>query len=94
MSQKITLKNIKAYIQGNTQMILDGLGLKEDYYKEQIAYRMLQCQDCMNNGKCHYCGCNVPGKLYVKESCNNGIRFPDLMNKEHWEKFKKDNNIE
>lgn len=93
MDRKITLKNIKQYIEGNTQMILDGFGLKENYYKEQIAYRMLKCEDCLSNGKCKYCGCDTPGKFYVKESCNNGIRFPDLMDKEHWENFKIKNDI-
>ncbi len=94
MGHKITLKNIKAYIEGNTQMTLDGLGLKPDYYKEQIAYRMLQCRDCMSKGECSYCGCSVPGKLYVTQSCNNGKRFPDLMDEEDWNKYKEDNDIQ
>jgi hypothetical protein len=47
----------------------------------------------MKKGKCAYCGCKVPGKLYVKKSCNKGERFPDLMSTELWEKFKKNNNI-
>lgn len=92
---KITLNNIKQYIEGNTQMFLDNLGMKPDWYQEQIAYRMLQCKDdCRINKRCTYCGCDYPGKLYVEESCNKGERFPDLMNKRDWEKFKKDNNIE
>lgn len=91
---KITLKNIKSYIEGNTQMILDGFGLQPLYIQEQIAYRMLQCKnDCMIQKKCKYCGCNVPAKLYVKESCNNGIRFPDLMDEIHWNNFKEKNGI-
>lgn len=94
MGHKITLKNIKAYIEGNTQMTLDGLGLKPDYYKEQIAYRMLQCRDCLQQGQCKYCGCSVPGKLYVSQSYNNGERFPDLMNEEEWNKYKIANDIQ
>jgi hypothetical protein len=35
----------------------------------------------------------VPGKLYVKESCNGGERFPDLMGAKDWEEYKKKNNI-
>lgn len=93
MKPKITLKNIKAYIEGNTQMALDGLGLKPDYYKEQIAYRMLKCKDCLQEGRCKYCGCSVPGKMYVVESCNNGQIFPNLMNEEEWNKYKEDNGI-
>lgn len=95
MGKKITLNNIKQYIEGNVQMYFDSLGMKPDWYKEQIAYRMLQCKDdCGISKRCKYCGCDYPGKLYVEESCNNGERFPDLMNKRDWEKFKKDNNIE
>jgi hypothetical protein len=52
------------------------------------------CKDeCVDLGYCVYCGCDIPGKLYVKDSCNGGERFPDLMNKKDWEKFKLDNEI-
>jgi hypothetical protein len=91
--KKITLKNIKQFLEGNIQMHLDGLGLQPEYYKEQIAYRMLTCQDCLKKNKCHYCGCDVPGKLYVKESCNDGKRFPNLMNENDWNEYKKRNKI-
>lgn len=93
MKEKISLKNIKDYLQGNTQLILDGFGLKPEYYREQIAYRMLQCSDCLSAKSCKYCGCSVPGKLYVSQSCNNGIRFPDIMDEERWKKFKEINDI-
>lgn len=93
MKTKITLKNIKAYIEGNIQMRLDGLGMKPEYYKEQIAYRMLQCRDCLQQGQCKYCDCDVPGKLYVSESCNGGKRFPDIMNEEDWNLYKEQNGI-
>lgn len=88
MSKKITLNNIKQYLEGNTQLMLDGLGLKPEYFREQIAYRMLQCPDCISNKSCKYCGCDVPGKFYVEESCNNGKRFPDIMNEKEWREYK------
>lgn len=94
MKQKITIKNIKAYIEGNSNMLIDNLGLKSKEYQEQIAYRMLQCGDCLEEGKCTYCGCDIPGKLYVSESCNNGDRFPNLMSPIEWRKYKEDNKIE
>ena len=93
MKQQITLKNIYSFIQGNLQMRLDGMGLKPKYYQEQIAYRMLQCQDCVKAKKCKECGCNLPGKLYVDKSCNNGERFPDLMNEEDWLIYKEEHEI-
>jgi hypothetical protein len=91
---KITLKNIKHYIEGNLKMLGDKIHLLSEHEKEQVAYRAMICKDdCVELGYCAYCGCDVPGKLYVKESCNFGERFPNLMNKSDWEKFKLDNGI-
>lgn len=92
--QKISLKKINEFLEGNSQMLLDNMGLKADWYKEQIAYRMLQCEDdCIPNKSCKYCGCAVPGKLYVTQSCNYGSRFPNLMNEEDWNKYKQEHGI-
>lgn len=91
---KITLKNIKHYIEGNIKMLGDKMYLLPEHEKEQVAYRAMICKDeCVKLGYCVYCGCDIPGKLYVKDSCNGGERFPDLMNKIDWEKFKLDNEI-
>jgi hypothetical protein len=91
---KITLKNIGQFIEGNIKMLGDKMHLLADHEKEQVAYRALICKDeCVELGYCVYCGCDIPGKLYVKKSCNGGERFPDLMNKPDWDKFKKDNRI-
>ncbi len=69
-------------------------GNKPEWYQEQIAYRMLQCKnDCMITKKCKYCGCAVPGKLFVDKSCNKGERFPDIMNEVEWIKYKEENGI-
>jgi hypothetical protein len=90
----ITLKNISQFIEGNLKMLGDQLNLLQDHECEQIFYRSQICEsDCMRLGYCIYCGCDLPGKLYVNESCNNGDRFPDLMNKSDWEKFKSENGI-
>lgn len=91
---KITFKNISQYIEGNTKMFMDYLGFQPQHIKEQIAYRMLICKDdCMKTGSCKYCSCDIPGKMFVKESCNNNERFPDLMNKVEWIKYKEENGI-
>ena len=75
-------------------MLGDKIHLLPDHEKEQVIYRSEICKDdCIKLEYCIYCGCNLPGKLYVKQSCNGGERFPDLMSKEDWEKFKSDNNI-
>lgn len=70
------------------------LGEKPEFYKEQIAYRASICEStCGIKRECEYCGCAFPGKLFVDKSCNNGERFPDIMDEEQWNKFKKDNGI-
>lgn len=93
MKQKITVKNIKSFLEGNIQLGLEQLHLQPEHIQEQISYRMLKCSDCVKVGKCKVCGCNVPGKLYVKESCNKGERFPDLMSNLEWIKYKESNDI-
>lgn len=94
MKQQITIKNIKQFIEGNTKMFLAEVGLQPEHLKEQIAYRTLICSDCFATGNCKECGCDLPGMFYVKQSCNLGEKFPDLMSKLEWEIFKKENDIE
>lgn len=94
MDNKITVKNIKQYIEGNSQKVLEKLNLQPEHIQQQIAYRRLICsKDCMITGQCIKCGCEVYGKTSVIESCNNGERFPNLMSRIEWEQFKKDNKI-
>lgn len=90
---RITIKNIKAYIEGNSKMFLSKVGFQAEHLKEQVAYRALMCKDdCVPQGYCQKCYCDLPGKHYVAESCNPE-RFPDLMSAKEWEEFKKQNNI-
>lgn len=94
MSKEITLSNIRSYLEGNGQRILEELKLQPKHIQEQIAYRRLLCKnDCAVQNKCIKCGCDFKGKTSVQQSCNPN-RFPDLMSKNDWTKFKKDNNIE
>lgn len=91
---QITIKNIKSFIEGNTKMFLADLGLQPEHLKEQVAYRTILCEECLIINECKECHCKLPEKFYVKESCNNGEIFPDLMNKSDWENFKKENDIQ
>lgn len=96
MSQKpkITPKNIMSFIEGNVKMLGDRLGSLPEYQREQVIWRSEICKDdCLVEGRCKYCGCSVPGKLYVTTSCNSGERFPNMMVEEEWVKYKKENNI-
>lgn len=99
---QITNKNIKAFIEGYSKLFYDKLIGLSHHIKEQILYRQSICQkSCVEIGHkeegpnhCEECGCSVPSKWFVTQSCNNGKKFPDLMNKEDWEVFKKYNDIE
>lgn len=92
---KITPKKIFQFIEGNLKMLGDHMHLLPKHEREQVLYRSEICkEDCMTLGYCVYCGCNIPGKLYVTESCNLGERFPDMMSAEEWEKYKLENSIE
>ena len=63
-----------------------------EYIQEQIAYRKSKCPDCFERNACQSCGCSVPGKWFADAACS-GKRYPDLMGKDDWEKFKKENNL-
>jgi hypothetical protein len=92
LKELLSPKNIYHFIQGNARMLGDNFKMLPRYQKEQVIFRAQFCKDdCIPAGECKYCGCSVPGKLYVTESCNDGERFPDLMSEENWEKFKKEN---
>ncbi len=74
-------------------MLGDKIHLLSQHEKEQVVYRSQICkQDCVQFGYCIQCGCNLPGKFYVTESCNPD-RFPNIMSKLDWEKFKIENQI-
>jgi hypothetical protein len=90
----LNIENIKAYIQGNSRMLGSKFNMVNEHIQEQVAWRAEICKDdCMAEGKCKECGCDVPGKLYVNKSCNGGKRFPDLMEKGAWEKYKNKHSI-
>lgn len=86
------MNKIKQFIEGNLNMLVDDVFGKPLYYKEQILYRASKCEDCYDVGKCKECGCKLPGKHYVQESCNLQ-RFPDLMDEAEWKQFKDENEI-
>lgn len=91
--KKITLNNIKQYIEGNINSLRLQLGNLPSHIEEQISYRRLICaNDCMIQRKCIKCGCEFYGKTAVTKSCNPD-RFPDLMEEQDWIKFKEQNGI-
>ncbi len=87
-------KKIVSYVEGHLNMLSDTFQMMEWHRKEQVIYRMNICKDtCLPAGRCEVCNCKVPGKMYSTLSCDKS-KFPDLMGKEDWEKYKKANNID
>jgi len=75
-------------------MIFNNVVGLPQHEQEQIAYRAELCKnDCALQRQCVICGCDYPGKIFNKESCNIN-RFPDIMSKEQWEQYKINNNID
>lgn len=90
---QITPSNIKGFIQGNFRKFMEDYpGVIEDYIYEQVQWRLgIMDENCLINKQCP-CTCSVPNKQYEDRQCEKGC-YPDMMNKEDWEKFKLENNI-
>ncbi len=90
----LTPNKIYHYLQGNIRLFYEQYNLLPTHLKEQVNYRASICKEsCLQYGKCQRCGCDLPGKFYVTESCNRGEKFPDLMSEEEWSIYKKENDI-
>ena len=90
---KITRQKIKNFISGNTRKIASHFGIGEHHLIEQVAYRESKCPDCAKEGHClGDCSCRVPGRWFVDRTCNLK-RFPNLMEADEWEVYKKNNGI-
>lgn len=93
MESKINFKNIKAYIQGNTRLLIKNYGpnfLKSPWWiQEQIVIRpKLAHKKCIEDKECFHCGCSIPGKFYSNTGCDLGC-YPEIMDKAKWLQFKK-----
>lgn len=85
----LTFKNIASFIEGYSKWWLDHFRVLPAHEKEQILYRASKCpSSCSKEGKCHYCSCDYPQKLFVTNSCNKGLDLPPLMDKQSWEEYK------
>lgn len=86
-------KNIVSFIEGNAKYFWDRWIGMPPHIKEQVRYRLEQCEDdCLVEGACIKCKCPPHKKAFAKNSCNPD-RFPDIMNNEDWEQYKRENNI-
>lgn len=73
-----------------------GSFLRGTYQKEEVpfefceivVYRSLMCTDCVEQGKCVACGCNIPEKMMdLKADCEIGSW--DATTTEQWIEYKK-----
>lgn len=89
------LRNIRDFTEGNLKYYFNKVDGLPAHIVEQVNYRYSLCKDsCLVDNECEVCGCNATKKAFVKESCNGGNKFPDLMGLDEWNKFKEDNLIE
>ena len=102
---KITWENVKAVFKAKLRKI-QGSSLENHIY-EQIIWRRTQVKDnspiCWYKGTCKVCGCNILEKTMEDRACAISEHedllekrppcYPEMMNKEVWEQYKKEKNI-
>ncbi len=89
---KITFKNIASYISGHSLASFEKLHTLPIHLKEQIEYRHKICADCLLLGECPVCHCELPAKHYSYFACQ-GAKYPNLMSKKEWIKYKENNYV-
>ena len=64
----------------------------EPHLAEQWMWRLTKSNPvCMNHGEC-FCGCPIPDLQLADKTCENSC-YPEMMDKEAWESYKKEHNI-
>lgn len=93
MSKEINKQNVKNYMEGRKNQLFSMFNITTEGFEEQVKYRMSKCEDCIKEGECPYCGCPTPDRLYASQSCNGGLKFPDIMTDLEWTEYKTQHNI-
>ncbi len=78
------LSDVKNFLEGNLNYFLD----IEQHEAEQVLLRMYLCTDCLQNGKCLYCGCKTPQMFYAPSKKDSQGKFAAFLSKEQWEALK------
>lgn len=91
---KLDFPHIWAVIQSWFRSILP----TPKHIKEQIIWRRGQVvqmsPECWKEGHCIQCGCEILPKTTADMACENPpYCYPEMMGKENWEDFKKNNGI-
>lgn len=93
MKNKINLKNIISYIQGNIRYHIYYSNYKfllRNHIKEQIEYRINSMNRiCYDQGSCIKCGCVTTALQMANKECE-GNCYPKMFSKKTWNDWKKD----
>lgn len=103
---KITLHNIKRFIQGWVRYFIlknsknplvkkfaNDLKVLQPHQVEQYNWRLtVMNPECLSSGHCVICGCETPQLQMCGDACE-GNCYPAMMSKEEWEAFKLKNQI-
>lgn len=95
-NEKITFKNIKAYIQGHIRYRLYYSKYKwliPLYIREQIDMRIYSMnEECLNQGSCIKCGCQTTHLQMANKKCE-GDCYPQMLSLVKWNYLKKNSII-
>ncbi len=56
-------------------------------FAQQLVYRMVMCQSCVDAGKCPHCTCAMPHKMCCAAGKCPLERWQEMMEAGDWEKF-------
>lgn len=91
----LTFRNVLSWLEGNYKYYFQQLENMEEEKREQILYRADLCSKCLEARECKKCFCSLPERFFVdKPQEKRECYFPDFMNKEEWEEYKKKFNIQ
>lgn len=62
---------------------------------EQLMYRYITCEDCMEVGKCIHsdCGCKMPERAHVRTDFCPTKKWGPQLNEQGWDNFKRVRNL-
>lgn len=85
-------RNWVSYVTGHLMM-----RLLPPHVLEQYILRLFdsECRECVTNGKCHHCGCDMPARAYDPfTSCSAGNWGPIIFDKSKYAKLREEYPIE
>lgn len=93
MKLRITLANVKSYIEGTLRYNLFyskwWVWLIRPHIYQQIQLRIIVMdKDCYDSGACKLCGCSTTALQMAQKACDKPC-YPPMMNRRIWKRFKK-----